>query len=145
MPDIVFPPSLPVAGQRGSYSEQIPDIAIRTPMDTGPAKVRLGAPAGLRQQTVQLLLTSAQVAAFKTFYHDTTRDGALPFEFTHQRTLETILVRFKDRPKIGVAGGDIWLVSFEIEHADPVLPETLDLEGGGALLLEDGTPFYLES
>ena len=123
MPIPIFPDTLPVAGQRPNYSEQFPDLAIRTPMDVGEDKVRLGAPAGFRDQSVTLLLTSAQVAIFKAFYHEATRDGALPFEFPHQRTFETLLVYFKDKPRTGVAGGDIWLVSFEIESCDEVPPE----------------------
>jgi hypothetical protein len=119
MADIQWPGSLPVYGQRDGYSEQFPDIAIRTPMSAGPDKVRLGAPGGIREIAVTLLLTDAEYGIFKTFYHEITRDGALAFDFTHQRTGATIEVYFaEEEPKATPASGGHWLVSFSVEKMD---------------------------
>lgn len=145
MADLNWPSTLPQAIERTGYGEQLPDLAIRTPMDAGPDKVRLGAPAGIRELTCSVILTSAQLALFKTFWSDTTRDGALAFNFPHPRTGETIEVYFSEPPQIGAIGGDYWMATFDLETMDPVPPGALLLEAGGALLLEDGTPFYLEA
>jgi hypothetical protein len=144
---IQWPAGLPQAIERPSYGEQIPDIAIRTPMDAGPDKVRLGAPAGIRVFTGTMILTSAQMAIFKEFWSETTRDGALPFDFPHPRTMETIEAQFSDEePKIGVESGTIWTVTYELEAADevPVIPSSPALLlkglgfGGASVLLMQG-------
>lgn len=136
MADIQWPPGLPQAFERPDYGEAPPDLAVRTQMDAGPDKVRLGATTGYRAFKGKLVLSSTELATFKTFYKTTTRGGSRAFDFLHPRTGATIEVCFADEPQIGAAGGDYWFVNFSLEHMDPV-PE----EPAASIFLMEGLGF----
>lgn len=78
----VWPPSLP-SPQKG-FTESIGALVIRTPMDSGPAKMRK---IGKRPQqlNVSFMLTTEQVATLEDFVLNTLQATAR-FGFTHPRT-----------------------------------------------------------
>jgi len=82
MPVPVWPPSLPQYPER-NYSETLGVNVIRTPMDSGPAKVRY---RSNRPQTlnVQYTLSKTQVDTLETFLL-TTIKGVLRFSYPHPR------------------------------------------------------------
>jgi len=79
---IVWPPTLPQVPQKG-YTETGGVLVVRTPTDSGPAKMRK---RGNRPQTlnVQFLMTTAQVSLLETFVK-TTIQGTVRFGFPHPR------------------------------------------------------------
>lgn len=92
--------TLSISGQSG---------AIRTAMDTGPAKSRrrFGAVA----KPVQLIfkpMTAAQIAAFEAFFEDTLAEGSLSFDMEHPVHGTTATFRFMDANpyRIAADGGD---------------------------------------
>lgn len=79
---IVWPTTLPQVPQKG-YTETGGVLVVRTPTDSGPAKMRK---RGNRPQTlnVQFLMTTTQVSALETFVK-TTIQGTVRFGFPHPR------------------------------------------------------------
>lgn len=78
-----WPTALPQSPQKG-YSETGGVLAMRTPMDAGPAKLRR---RGQKPQmlNVTFLMTSAQVVVFEDFVKNTIK-GVARFGFAHPRT-----------------------------------------------------------
>lgn len=86
MANPTWPSTLPQKPLLSGLAEQTPNTAIRTSMETGPAKVRRRYTAGVRKFPVSFVLTAAQVATMDTFLQETIMSGALPFDWLHPRT-----------------------------------------------------------
>jgi hypothetical protein len=86
----VWPTALPQVPQKG-YTETGGVLMVRTPQDSGPAKMRY---RGLKPQVLNLsfLMTSTQVASLDNFIK-TTIKGTSRFGFTHPRTGAIVEVR----------------------------------------------------
>jgi hypothetical protein len=98
----------------------MPALALRTDMETGPAKVRRRATAVPRAFDLELSLSRNQVALFDAFYTDSIKLGALPFEWKHPRTGATCDMRITStptaRPKAARGDGrEYWSLSFSVE------------------------------
>lgn len=98
MATIVWPPSLPQSPMLEDLVEQPPDLALRSSVDRGPAKVRLRSLADVTRFSIGLKLTRAQVATLDTFYRTTSAGGTLAFEWIHHRTGNQIDYRFTEPP-----------------------------------------------
>lgn len=84
-----------------AWSEKFQALALRSPTDTGPAKLRRRTTSGPRKIQVPFALTEAQAAVLDTFYHTTTANGVLRFEWTHPRTgVPNLEFRFLDAPEL---------------------------------------------
>jgi len=79
---LVWPTTLPQSPQKG-FTETGGVLVTRTPMDSGPAKMRK---RGNKPKTlsVSYLMTDAQVSALETFVKTTTQ-GTLRFQYPHPR------------------------------------------------------------
>lgn len=77
----VWPLTLPQCPQRQGYTRSLPNMAIRTDMDTGPAKVRYR--GGNSPQTVEAtyVLNDAQRDMMEDFIMTTTMQGAICFDW----------------------------------------------------------------
>ena len=115
MPDPAWPGSLPADVLASSYEETLPEMAVRTEMDAGPAKLRRRFTAAVRPLRGRMLLTRTQVAALDTFYVATLAGGTLPFTFTHPRTLATVTMRFVKPPRIAIDKGVVWQADLDLE------------------------------
>ncbi len=98
-----------------SYQEMVPDTALRSAMDQGPAKVRQRTTAGVRNITAVYLLTNAQISTLETYYLTTQAGGALSFSWTHPRTGSTVTARFKAPPSYSPASGTFYYVTLSLE------------------------------
>lgn len=112
MPIIVpgWPPSLPQVPQKG-YSETGGVLIVRTPTDSGPAKLRArGKKPDLLN--VQFLMTKDQVTTFENFVKNQIR-GVLRFTFPHPRlsvsTTNPTLVEVRIVPQ---GEGDYYTLSY---------------------------------
>lgn len=99
MADAIWPSALPAAPVLSSVEEQPPDLTIRSSMDTGPAKVRRRATAGVTAfPGLVLKCTRTQVALLESFFYTTLKAGALTFEWKHPRSGDTRDFRFVGPP-----------------------------------------------
>lgn len=120
MADIVWPAGLPQAPLVRSLSESFPALALRTEMETGPAKARRRATAVPRNFDIELSMKRNQVALFDQFYTDSIKLGSLEFEWKHPRTGATCDMRITSTPTAKPKaprgdGNEYWSVSFSIE------------------------------
>lgn len=100
----VWPVSLPQAPQKG-FTETGGALIARTPMDSGPAKLRKrgSLPSKL---TTSFVMTTTQVSTLETFIRDTIK-GVSRFEFTHPRTKQTIETRI-----ISQGDGELYTITY---------------------------------
>lgn len=114
----VWPATLPKFSIEITEDRQ--DGAIRTPMDTGPSKVRRRFSAVSRYMTTQLLLTAEQRATFDTFFADTLGEGSLSFDYADPKDGSTVQMRFTLPPRFNSGGGyggvvSVWIASLSLE------------------------------
>lgn len=77
----IWPVTLPQALLFSGYGQQSADVLLRTSMDTGPAKVRRRASAGVEPTEGKIILTSTELGYLRTFYDTTLLGGALRFSW----------------------------------------------------------------
>ncbi len=109
MPNAVWPPSLPQFVEIDGYDETLPFPVLRTAMQTGPAKQRRTSTAAETPIAfVTDVMTAEQAATFEAFYLVTLLTGALPFDWVHPRTQQTMTYRFTAGPKpVPAKGGRV--------------------------------------
>lgn len=78
----VWPVSLPQSPQKG-FTETGGALIVRTPMDSGPAKMRRRGKS-VNKLTLNFIMTSAQVTTMEDFI-DNSIKGTARFGFTHPR------------------------------------------------------------
>lgn len=105
-----WPASIPIT--RDNYTETTPDRVIRSDMGVGPQKVRRRSSAAVRQVSLRLFLTDAQVATLDTFFD---ANDALVFDFVDPRTNGTKRTRFTAPPTYAL-NETMWDVSIKLEY-----------------------------
>ena len=111
----LWPASLPQTFEQQSYSEKLPNLTIRTSMDTGPAKVRKRFTAAPYPMSGTMRMTRDQTVTLDTFYIETLNGGADPFTFIHPRKGTTLTCRFTTPPDISALDHDFSVsLSFEV-------------------------------
>jgi len=110
-----WPTTLPAYPLIDGFRETVPDAAIRTNMEQGPAKVRLRTTAATRSFTLSYLMNRAQLSALETFYLATLQGGSLAFDFTHPRQNVVVSCRFTRPPEYMTTNGDFFKVSIDLE------------------------------
>lgn len=109
-----WPVALPQSPLSSSYGEDWQDGAIRSQMDTGPAKVRRRFTALVKTYSVAFVLTDRQVEILMEFWEETCTMGTLTFTWQDPRTQDPATVRFASRPGISHDNG-MFRVQFQIE------------------------------
>ena len=107
--------TLPALNHTQGYEEQLGEATIRTSMETGADKTRTSPTAKPDTIPFEQILTTAQVATFKTFFRTTTKGGALAFTSTHPQEQVSKSFRFVGAPRIRHLGGSLYLSSFQLE------------------------------
>lgn len=107
-------PTLPNP-RASTYSEETPDVLIRTQMDAGVAKVRPRFSSGVTMIKYHLFLSAAQVTTLDTFYRTTVSNGSLTFDYTHPRTAASVTARFVKPPNYVVNDHGYYSADIEIE------------------------------
>jgi hypothetical protein len=115
MPTPIWPASLPQKPLIGGFRETPPNLVVRSQTDTGAAKARRRATAGVTNFEMQFRLTGAQLATLRTFYATDLQAGALPFTWTHPISGASGAFRIIEPPAITPTGGVTWLVGLKIE------------------------------
>lgn len=110
-----WPATIPQALFTDGYGEAPPNVTIRSQMDFGPDKVRRRATAGVRPVSGKMVMTSAQLADFKTFYNTTILGGSLRFDWVDPYDGTTAVeMRFSEPPSWTAAEGN-YEVSMKLE------------------------------
>lgn len=143
MATIQWPASLPKAPTLARTSETFPQLAQRSQMDVGVAKVRRRVTASSVVIPIELKLTGAQVGILYTFFVTTTKGGAEAFQWFHPRTGEPADFRFIDPPQVRpqsprrTGAAEPWTATFDLELLPFVTPAATEaapdsLPTGGA-------------
>lgn len=118
---VAWPPTLPKVFEQNSFGETPQTALIRTNMSTGPAKVRRRFTAVSRYWSGTMIMTNAELTAFKTFFETSLVYGSLSVDFPNQYDAgaTTVEARFLDEGEpysISPDGGTLdWQVSFRME------------------------------
>jgi hypothetical protein len=110
-----WPTTLPQHPLLDRYSETAPETAIRTEMDSGPAKSRRRTSAGVRRISCVYLLDAAQTAALDAFFISATAGGSVPFDMNHPRTAAAASFRFRKPPVYTPAGRGHYHAALDLE------------------------------
>jgi hypothetical protein len=98
------------------FSETLPNLVTRSPMDTGPAKVRRRSTAGVTLLQCVFRMTATQRASLLTFWRTTLAGGSLPYNWTHPISGAAIVCRIVEPPALAPAAGEVsWAASLKIE------------------------------
>lgn len=111
-----YPATLPTAPLIG-FTEEPYSTAIKSEMDAGPAKQRQRYSTSWSRYKMNMILTAAQRATFKTFWQSTCKSGGQAFDWKDPATGDTATFVFvADRPpKFRSIGTDVFEVEFELE------------------------------
>ena len=110
-----WPATLPQQLLVSGYDESPPDLALRTAMSTGPAKLRRRSTADVRPIGGAMVMTTAQVATLETFYVTTLVSGTLSFTHDHPRTAVSSTFRFTAPPGYEALGAGEYHVTLGLE------------------------------
>ena len=104
-----WPPTLPTYPQK-NFTENIGINLLRTPMDSGPAKMRWRS-SRPQQLNVQYLLTTQQVETLETFLVTTLR-GVLRFNYPHPRLSSGTTYVYKEVRVVPQQNGDLMTLQY---------------------------------
>lgn len=90
----IWPTTLPQALLLSGYGQKAADVILRTSMDTGPAKARRRASAGVEPVEGKLIVTAIELGYLRTFYDTTLLNGALRFSWKDPVTGTSEELRF---------------------------------------------------
>lgn len=110
-----WPPTLPTHQEIEGYEETPPELALRSPMDAGPQKLRRRYSTGPTAWRGTLLLSQAQVETLLAFWRDTLAGGSLSFDWQHPRTEAAAIMRFVTAPAPRHQAEGAWRVALEME------------------------------
>lgn len=110
-----WPSGLPDYVLQDGYSEQPPDLRVRTQMDVGTPKMRRRATAAPTPIDCRIELTESELETLETFYDTTLVAGTLRFDWVHPRTQDNAEIRFRERPTYTPLGGKNYIANLQIE------------------------------
>jgi hypothetical protein len=117
----VWPVTLPQKPLKSGYGRSGKAVLIRSPMDSGPAKVRKRTNVGVKPVALAFKMTTAQVDDFEDWVVTDIGEGALSFTLpAPEADSGTIVVRMTGgagSPLYDVtpSSPDMWIVSFAAE------------------------------
>lgn len=110
-----WPDSLPYRPLVADYAEKRQDGAIRSDMDSGPAKVRRRFTVVVETFAIGLSLSSDQYDTLLDFFSLTLEEGTLAFDWIHPRTEEPKSCRFVGPPTLKAQTPARFKISFQME------------------------------
>lgn len=99
---LVFLPQVP---QADGYTETTPDVVLRTPMDSGPDKVRLKDTAGPTMINLTFRMSGEQRIVFDRWFRDVLKFGTVTFKWAHWLTGEINNYRIVGQPQYAAVAG----------------------------------------
>lgn len=110
-----WPASLSKRQMISGYSEDLPQMGLRSETDHGPAKLRRRFTAAPRKVTFNILGTSTDADVLDTFFVTTCYGGTDSFNMVNPRTGSTDEYRFLEPPKFAPASDTHWRMACSIE------------------------------
>ncbi len=110
-----WPVTLPQNVLVKGFSETLPDLVLRTPMESGPAKSRRRLSYNVRVIPCYIIVTQAQAAIFDTFYNTDLEGGALSFDWVSPRTGVAASLHFTGVPKLTALSNQDWEIFMPLE------------------------------
>lgn len=113
-----WPASLPQRPLQDGYSEELENVVISSGVDIGPAKKRRRTSAGVVKFSLSFLMTSTQLATFKTFFETDISYGAVKFTFPDPASQVSSDFRIdlgEGAPRVEPLSGGQYKVSFAAE------------------------------
>jgi len=110
-----WPATLPQVLQVSGFEETLGAFTIRTQMDAGPAKQRRRFTAAPRPVTGSITVDADGWDDFVEFYETTLEGGSLSFDWVKPGTATPATFRFTAPPSRTAFGGDIYIVSMQLE------------------------------
>jgi hypothetical protein len=99
-----------------NYDENFADNLLETSMEQGPYKTRRRGTARFLQLTVGIRMDPAQLELFEEWFYSTLRDGTLPFNWRHPRTLDPVVMQFrKPVPSVRAVSSECYDVQMRLE------------------------------
>ena len=112
-----WPNDLPQFVLEQGFAEKNQDQAMESKMDVGPVKIRRRFTGAYKLFQVSVMMTSAQVDTFDSFWNSTLSGGTLSFTWVHPRSRAAATFRFRNpAPSRTAAGGTNMVVSFTLEQ-----------------------------
>lgn len=111
-----WPPELPQNFLQGSLTSEFNDNAIRTSMETGPAKIRLRDSVLFQSHSGSISCSLAQALVFENFYNVDHAQGAIPFEWTDPYTGAAKMWRIVAKPQKTNTASKRCRFAFQIEE-----------------------------
>jgi hypothetical protein len=112
----VWPGTLPQQLLLNGASLGVGDGLLEYQPDTGPSITRRRSSAVMRPLSGTMILSSAQMTTFESFFYTTILGGSLPFTFPDPRTGASLLVKFtkQGQPTYTPQGADNYLLSLNL-------------------------------
>lgn len=110
----VWPATLPKPSPE-NYQEVMPDNAIRTDMEIGPAKVRKRGTSATTKYQMTFEMDNTDVNTLETFFTTTTNDGTDTFTMDDPRNGTTETFRFVNAPQTFALTGVWFRVTVNME------------------------------
>lgn len=109
-----WPADLPDNFLYDGFSEEPPDLAVRSQPLSGPALVRGRVSKDVTKISGRQIMTTAQTQTLDAFYENTLK-GAAPFSWKSPRTGAAVSLRFAGRPGYTGAGPGRWYANITLE------------------------------
>lgn len=111
----VWPSTLPPILDREGYAGAAPDLALRTKMDVGMAKVRRRVSNNVIPVSGKLVLDLDQLVTLLAFHTTTTLGGSLRFSWTDPLTDAAVEMMFVDPPTYVGLGAELFDATLKLE------------------------------
>lgn len=116
MPNPVWPTSLPTRPLVENYQREARDTSLRTKMDVGPDHVRRRYTAVVYDISVQLLLTTTQLATLRAFVDTDLKGGSLRFDWVEAETGSAATFRIIGQPIYTALSGTLYNATLSLEQ-----------------------------
>ena len=118
----IWPALLDGTVEQNNYNEGLANNLLSSNFDIGPPQTRrrsTGAPVPI---SMSILITSEQVATFKTFYKDTLISGSQMFEWVQPISGTPVAMQFitDAQPSIRPVGGDYYRIAMQLNMFEDI-------------------------
>lgn len=116
MPTIVWPKNVPACFSWTNYVEEKQPVTVRSPVDSGPQKMRRRYTRPLVGIMSTIVCTKQELADLGMFFDVTLQGGTQHFQMNHQITGFPEMFRFLQPPRFTAMKADTFSVEIVLER-----------------------------